>query len=563
MASHRLFRCASAVRLRRYAARMKILGLTHPYSWNTAAALLVDGELKAFAEEERFTRLKHAPRAFPRLAMEYCLKEGGIAFEEVDHIAIGMDSKWSVILPNLWPSQPLRFAYGKIQRTMKEISRGNDYLPFSARDPRVKFINHHVSHIASSFFLSGFEKANFISLDGAGGGESGMLGWGEGTDLHILHRVTNAGSWGALYERMTKILGFKPHSHEGKTMGLAAYGTPHPELFDFIDWDRPVPKIDHTKRNRFLARLTPREHGAEITQEHKDLAATVQDALERALLRMAKHLSERSGSRALCMSGGVALNCSANGKLLASEYVDDIFIQPASSDAGAALGAAVMRQVELTGERPHFVFDHAYYGPAFSDAEIEAVLRESKLRYERCGDIAKRTAELMAQGKVVGWFQGRMEVGPRALGGRSIVADPSIKGIKDRVNAEVKHREMWRPFAPSMHAGDIGEYVENPYKSPFMILAFQARKDKVDGYIAAVHVDETARVQGVTREANAPYFNLIQEFKNLTGRGVILNTSFNVAGEPLVCAPVDALRTYACCGMDALAIGSFLLQKEP
>ena len=263
------------------------------------------------------------------------------------------------------------------------------------------------------------------------------------------------------------------------------------------------------------------------------------------------------------MSGGVALNCSANGKLLASEYVDDIFIQPASSDAGVALGAAVMRQVELTGERPHFVFDHAYYGPAFSDAEIEAVLRESKLRYERCGDIAKRTAELMAQGKVVGWFQGRMEVGPRALGGRSIVADPSIKGIKDRVNAEVKHREMWRPFAPSMHAGDIGEYVENPYKSPFMILAFQARKDKVDGYIAAVHVDETARVQGVTREANAPYFNLIQEFKNLTGRGVILNTSFNVAGEPLVCAPVDALRTYACCGMDALAIGSFLLQKEP
>src|SRR3989339_276470 len=261
---------------------------------------------------------------------------------------------------------------------MKEINRGNDYLPCSPKDPRVKFINHHVSHIASSFYLSGFKKANFISLDGAGGGESGMLGWGEGTDLHILHRVTNAGSWGALYERVTKTLGFKPHRHEGKTMGLAAYGTPHPELFDFIDWDQPVPEIDHHKRNRFLAGLTPREHGAEITQEHKDLAATVQDALERALLRMAKHLSERSGSRALCMSGGVALNCSANGKLLASEYVDDIFIQPASSDA-----------------------------------EIEAVLRESKLRYERCGDIAKRTAELMAQGKVVGWFQGRMEVGPR------------------------------------------------------------------------------------------------------------------------------------------------------
>src|SRR3989339_502667 len=267
---------------------------------------------------------------------------------------------------------------------MKEINRGNDYLPCSPKDPRVKFINHHVSHIASSFYLSGFKKANFISLDGAGGGESGMLGWGEGTDLHILHRVTNAGSWGALYERVTKILGFKPHSHEGKTMGLAAYGTPHPELFDFIDWDQPVPEIDHHKRNRFLAGLTPREH------------------------------------------------------------VDDIFIQPASSDAGAALGAAVMRHVELTGERPHFVFDHAYYGPVFSDREIEAILKESKLRYERCENIARRTAELMAKGKVVGWFQGRMEAGPRALGGRSIVADPSIKGIKDRGKAEKKHREKGR-----------------------------------------------------------------------------------------------------------------------
>jgi carbamoyltransferase len=540
---------------------MKILGLTHPYSWNTAAALLVDGELKAFAEEERFTRLKHAPRSFPRMAMDYCLKEGGINLAEVDHIAIGMDSRWSVILPNLWPPQPLRFAYGKIQRTMKEISRGNDYFPFSEKDPRVSFHNHHLSHIASSIYLSGFEKANFISLDGAGGGESGMLGWGEGIDLHILHRVTNAGSWGALYERITKALGFKPHSHEGKTMGLAAYGTPDPDRFDFIDWSKPVPEIDHTKRNKFLATLEHRDSKAEITQEHKDLAATVQDVLERALLQMAKFLSEQSGSKALCMSGGVALNCSANGKLLASEFVDDIYIQPASSDAGAALGAAVMQHVQLTGERPSFVFDHAYYGPEFSDEEIEAVLKESKLGYERCENIAQRTAELIIQGKVVGWFQGRMEAGPRALGGRSIVADPSIAGIKDTVNAEVKHREMWRPFAPSMHHEDIGEYVDNPHTSPFMILAFQARKDKVEEFRAAVHVDETARVQGVTEQVNAPYYQLISEFKKLTGRGVILNTSFNVAGEPLVCYPSDALRTYACCGMDALAIGSFLVQK--
>lgn len=509
---------------------MKILGLTHPYSWNTAAALLVDGTLIAFAEEERFTRTKHAPRSFPRKAMEYCLTEGGITLEEVDHIAIGMDNKWSVVLPNLWPPQPLRFAYGKIRRTLTEISRGNELFPFSPNDPRVTFCNHHLSHVASSLYLSGFEKANFISLDGAGGGESGMLGWGEGTDLHICQRVTNAGSWGALYERMTKVLGFQPHSHEGKTMGLAAFGTPNPDLFDFIDWDCPIPQIDHTNRNKFIASLTPREKDAEITQEYKDLAATVQHALERALLQMAKYLSEQSGCKALCMSGGVALNCSANGKLLHSEYVDDIFVQPASSDAGVALGAAVLQHVQLTGKRPSFVFDHAYYGPEYSDEEIEAVLRESKLGYERCDNIERRTAELMSQGKVVGWFQGRMEAGPRALGGRSIVADPAVEGIKDKVNSEVKHREMWRPFAPSMHYEDIAEYVEEPYNSPFMILAFRARKDKVDGYRAAVHIDDTARVQGVREEVNPHYLQATFRIQRNYGQGSHTQYEFQCGG---------------------------------
>ncbi|MDO8648419.1 MAG: carbamoyltransferase C-terminal domain-containing protein [Candidatus Peregrinibacteria bacterium] len=542
---------------------MYILGLTHPYSWNTAAALLKDGALVAFAEEERFTRVKHAPRSFPQRSMDYCLKQAGITLDQVDHIAIGMDSLWSVILPNLSPHQPLRFTYGKILRTMREIRRGNAVMPFSPKDKRVKYLNHHLSHIASSFYLSGFDRANFISLDGAGGGESGMLGWGEGTELHILNRVTNAGSWGALYERITKIIGFRPHSHEGKTMGLAAFGTPKPEIIDFIDWGKPIPQINHTKRNSFLQRLTPRKPGEELTQEHKDLAATIQDVLERALLQMAKYLVEQSGSRALCMAGGVALNCSANGKIYHAGIVDDIYIQPASSDAGVALGAAVLRHVQVTGERPKFVFDHAYWGPEYSDAEIEKVLKEAKVSYEKCSSIEQKTAELLKDGKIVGWFQGRMEVGPRALGGRSILADPSIPGIKDKVNAEVKHREMWRPFAPSMHHENMGDYVEHPYVSPFMILAFHARKDHVHQFEAAVHVDGTARVQGVTSTANPLYYRLIDEFKKLTGRGVILNTSFNVAEEPLVCSPTDALRTYYCSGMDALAMGSFLLRKAP
>ncbi len=542
---------------------MKILGISHPYSWNVAAALMVDGELVAFAEEERFTRVKHAPRSFPRRAMEYCLEHAGLALADVDEIAIGMEQHWSTVLPNLWPPQPPGFAFDKVVRNFKQIARGNKQLPFKLSDPRVRFCNHHMSHVASAFYVSGFDRAAFISLDGAGGGESGMLGWGDGTKLNVEHRVTNAGSWGVLYELVTDRLGFRAHSHEGKTMGLAAYGTPDPERFDFIDWDRPIPHVDRKRMREHLARIPRRDPKAEFTDEHRNLAATVQHALERALLQMAGWLTERAGTKALCMAGGVALNCSANGRLIHSGVVDDIYVQPASSDAGVALGAAVLRHVQATGTRPRFVFDHAYWGPEYSDEEIERVLSESKLSYERPNSIEERTAALLADGRIVGWFQGRMEAGPRALGGRSILADPSIAGMKEKVNGEVKHREMWRPFAPSMLHEDIGEYVDKPYRSPFMILAFHARDDRVDAFRAAVHVDQTARVQGVTREANPRYYRLIEAFKARTGRGVILNTSFNDAEEPLVCSPRDAIRTFASTGLDALALGPFLIEKTP
>jgi len=541
---------------------MKILGVSHPYSWNVAAALLVDGELVAFCEEERFTRVKHAPRSFPQRAMEYCLAHAGISLDEVDEIAIGMEQHWSTVLPNLWPPQPPGYALGKIRRNFKQIGRGNGRLPFSLRDPRVRFCNHHLSHVASSFYVSGLERANFISLDGSGGGESGMLGHGEGTRLEVAHRVSNAGSWGVLYEMVTDRLGFRAHSHEGKTMGLAAFGEPQPARFGFIDWNRAVPRIDRAAMTAALRAIERRAPDAPFTDEHYALAATVQHALERALLAMTRFLVARSGSRALCMAGGVALNCSANGRLLASGEVDDLYVQPASSDAGVALGAAVLRHVARTGERPRFVFDHAYWGPGYDDAAIERFLREAKLPYERVEGIEARTAELLAQGCIIGWFQGRMEVGPRALGGRSILADPAIPGIKDRVNAEVKHRERWRPFAPSMREEDVAEYVRGPYRSPFMILAFEARADRVEQFRAAVHVDGTARVQGVRREVNPRYYRLLEEFRRVTGRGVILNTSFNDAEEPLVCSPRDAVRTFYATGLDALVLGPFLLRKD-
>jgi carbamoyltransferase len=541
---------------------MKILGVSHPYSWNVAAALLVDGELVAFCEEERFSRVKHAPRSFPARAMDYCLTRAGLGLDEVDEIAIGMEQHWSTVVPNLWPPQPVDFLVRKLIRNFKQIGRGNGRMPFSRRDPRLHYCNHHLSHVASSFYVSGFDLANFISLDGSGGGESGMLGWGHGTRLHVAHRVTNAGSWGVLYELVTDRLGFRAHSHEGKTMGLAAYGDPDPDRFDFIDWSRPVPHIDRRGMHRHLRSIRRREPGEPFTDEHYRLAATVQAALERALLQMAQFLSHQSGSRTLCMAGGVALNCSANGKLLRSDAVDEIYVQPASSDAGVALGAAVLRHVQLTGERPRLVFDHAYWGPDYSDDEIEHLLVEAKIPYERADDIETRTADLLAQGQIVGWFQGRMEVGPRALGGRSILADPAIAGMKDKVNAEVKHREMWRPFAPSMLEEDVADYAVDAYRSPFMILAFQARPDRVNQFPAAVHVDDTARVQGVSRDRNPRYYRLIEEFKRITGRGVILNTSFNDAEEPLVCSPRDALRTFFATGLDVLVLGPFLVRKN-
>ena len=541
---------------------MKILGVSHPYSWNVAAALLVDGELVAFCEEERFTRIKHAPRSFAQQAMDYCLSKAGLSLADIDEIAVGMEPRWATVLPNFWPPQPLGYTVGKIRRNFKQIGAGNKRMPFAPHDPRLRYCNHHLSHVASSFYVSGFDKANFISLDGSGGGESGMLGWGEGTHLHVEQRVTNAGSWGGLYELVTDRLGFRAHSHEGKTMGLAAYGVADPTRFNFIDWDRPVPHIDRQAMLRAIRAIARRHPDAPFTDEHHNLAATVQATLERALLQMTQFLVERSGSRALCMAGGVALNCSANGKLQQSDVIDDLYVQPASSDAGVALGAAVLRHVQVTGERPNLLFDHAYWGPDYSDDEIEHLLIESKVRYERLDTVETRTAQLLADGQVIGWFQGRMEAGPRALGGRSILADPAIAGMKDKVNVEVKHREVWRPFAPSMLEEDVAEYALNPYRSPFMILAFQARPDRVEQFQAAVHVDNTARVQGVSAAHNPRYYRLIKEFKRITGRGVILNTSFNDAEEPLVCSPRDAIRTFYATGLDALVMGSFLLRKE-
>lgn len=542
---------------------MIILGITHPISWNNAACILVDGELIAMVEEERLNRIKHAPRMAARLAMEYCLQQANVKLSDVDYVAVGFDRAVKAALPNLAKVNLLQ-GLNQAAYWYREGTYYEKQLPLQGYDPdRVLFVNHHYAHAASAFFPSGFAKANIISLDGSGGSESGILAIGEGKKIEILKTISNSGSWGLAYELITEKLGFRRHSGEGKVMGLAAYGKPDPAGLPFVDWEGEIPTIDGEKRKAFVASLKTRQKDDPITEEHKNLAATLQDTLERAVMQMAGWLSKRSGVKDFVLGGGVALNCSMNGKLAHSSIVDHIFVQPAAHDGGTALGAALQVYVEKTGKLPGWKMTHAFWGPEYSNDEIESALRAFQdINYRRSDDIFTETAQYLKEGKIVGWFQGRSEIGPRALGNRSILADPSIAEMKDKVNNQVKHREPWRPFAPSILEEDMDRYFDHPIESPYMILAFDTKRERWDELAAAIHVDRTARPQSVSRQTNPRYWQLIQRFKEIRGIPAVLNTSFNVDSQPIVNAPQEAIDTFLNCGIDILAIGDFIAWKD-
>jgi len=542
---------------------MIILGLTHPISWNNAACILVDGQLAAMVEEERLNRVKHAPRMPAKLAMAYCLQQADVTLQQVDYVAIGFDSAVRAALGNL-RSDDLLSGLNQAALWLREGITYERQLPLDGYDPnRVVFVNHHRAHASSAFFASGFAEANILSLDGSGGGESGILAVGWGAEIQILKTVSNRGSWGLIYEQITERLGFRRHSGEGKVMGLAAYGVPNPNGLPFVSWNGDIPVIDPARRKVFIESLKPRRKEDPITEEHKNLAATLQDTLERAGCRMTEWLYQQTGIRNLCLAGGTALNCSMNGKLALLPWVDQLFIQPAAYDAGTALGAALSVYVEKTGQRPSWRMEHAYWGPEFTHEQIEEALRAFQdVRYYRSDDICAETAKLLAEGKIIGWFQGRSEVGPRALGNRSILADPSHPQMKDRVNNQVKHREPWRPFAPSVLEEAVGRYVTNPMPSPYMILAFDTNSEVKGEIVSATHVDGTCRPQTVSRAANPRYWQLIKSFEAITGIPAVLNTSFNVDSQPIVNAPHEAIDTFLNCGIDVLAIGDFLVWKQ-
>jgi carbamoyltransferase len=444
--------------------------------------------------------------------------------------------------------------------------------------PRIEFVDHHLAHAASTFYASGFDEAAILIMDGSGEERSTSFFHGKALEIQERGAIALPDSLGWFYAAMTAYLGFTAYEEEGFTMGLAPFGSPSLELSEKLDrvlrlgrdGDYTVdPSFtllgDHSVSEHFGDRMAElfgpaRLPGAPLEQRHKDVAFAAQERLEAAALRLARRATEDGRLRSLCLAGGVALNCKMNGVLARSEWVDRVFVQPASHDAGTALGAAML-VAKQDGHDPRFAMDDARWGPAFSPAEVEKALKTAGVAYEAVAAIEERAADAVLAGKVVGWFDGRMEVGPRALGGRSILADASQPGMNDRVNARVKFRDPWRPFCPSLTKGAALRYLERPGEARFMTVAHEVPVARRAEIPSVVHVDGTTRPQQVEQRTHPRFFRLIERVGRASGRGVVLNTSLNVKGEPIACTPLDALRCLFSSGLDALAIEGFWVGK--
>ena len=591
---------------------MYILGIS-AYYHDSAACLVRDGEVLAAAQEERFTRRKHDHR-YPAAAVEFCLRHAGITPKELDYVAFydkpllkferlletyidyaprGLRS-FLLAMP-LWLREKLWIR----EQVSKEAGFGG----------KVLFTEHHESHAASAFFPSPFESAAVLTMDGVGEWATSSYGYGKGKELHLLKELHFPHSLGLLYSAFTYYTGFKVNSGEYKVMGLAPYGEPRyvklilDELIDLRE-DGSL-RLD-MKYFNFAAGLTmtnaaferlfggpPRRPESEVTQREMDLARSVQEVTEEAMLRMARHVHKETGERNLCLAGGVALNCVGNGRILREGPFERVWVQPAAGDAGGALGAALSVWYQYLGNERELErvcrggadgMRGAYLGPEFSSDEIEESLVTLGARYRQVprGELADAVARLIAEEKVVGWFQGRMEFGPRSLGARSILGDPRSPRMQSQMNLKIKFRESFRPFAPSVLRERVADYFELETDSPYMLLVAPVRPglrraltqeeealfgiEKLNvprSTIPAVtHVDYSARVQTVRREENPAYYELLAAFERLTGCAVLVNTSFNVRGEPIVCTPAQAFACFMRTEMDCLVLGDFLLLKS-
>lgn len=561
---------------------LNILGI-NCFAHDTAAAVVVDGRLVCFVEEERLNRDKHT-WAFPDLAIDWCLKTANLGMQDVDVVCFdyrptldyGRAMAFDVI-PR-FPSSGVRWA----KQTYVDVMLAAKVLQFrrrwSYRGP-VKMIDHHLAHVAASFFSSGWDQSMAISIDRGGDYLSSAIYACEGTNLREITRVRNPHSLGELYSAVTWWLGFQPNWDEGKVMALASFGRPT-FCEDFRRMIRPGPngrfKLDlswfgwHREgspvSDKFVRKFGPRRNPADALEPvHEDVAFAVQAATEQTALHLA-HAGLRSGgaarlSSSLCLAGGVCLNSVMNTRVLLEGGFNSLFMQPAIGDAGNAFGGALYEWHRQTGKPRDWQMEHAMWGPSFSDAQIKQVLDGAKLTYRKVDDPSDEAAGLIAGGKIIGWFQGAAEAGPRALGNRSILADPRPGHMKDTINAQVKHREPFRPFAPSVLAEEGPHWFSDFHASPFMLLVLPVKPEKRKLVPAITHVDGTGRLQTVTEITNPAYYRLIKSFEGRTGIPMVLNTSFNDRAEPIVCSPADALKTFFGTGIDALVLGSYVLEK--
>lgn len=575
---------------------MYILGV-NAYHGDASAAIVKDGRLIAAVEEERLNRKKHCA-GFPTLAIQYCLKEAGITAAELDHVGISRDPSANLHkkilfsmsrlakLPGLIGSRLANAA--KVRNLKEELAKA---LGVPESDFRAEFHNveHHKAHMASCFLVSGFERAAILSIDGFGDFVSTMWGVGDGNKIETLGQIEFPHSMGIVYTATTQYLGFPKYGDEGKVMGLAPYGKAkymdqfreivvtekngrfrlnldyflhHSEGVE-MTWDEGSPVIGRVFSDKFIETFGPaREKGQPLNSHYEDVAASLQCRLEETAFHLLQHLHEKTGTDRLCLAGGVALNSVMNGKIPLHTPFQHLYPQAAAGDAGTALGVCYwLHNVELQQPRG-WVMDNAYTGPAFSEAEIEEAVGASGLKHTKLQPecTTQMAARAIADGNVVGWFQGRMEFGPRALGNRSIVVDPRRADMKDILNARIKKREPFRPFAPSVLEERVGEYFEQTHPSPTMLMVYQVREGKRAVIPAVTHVDGSGRLQTVSREQNPRYHRLISDFAEITGVPVVLNTSFN-EDEPIVCTPQEALDCFARTRMDRLFIGDTMVER--
>ncbi|HSA56542.1 MAG TPA: carbamoyltransferase [Gemmatimonadaceae bacterium] len=585
-----------------------ILGISAFYH-DSAAALLRDGHIVAAASEERFTRIKGDP-AFPRRAVDYCLRHAGIAPGDLTHVGFYDKPllKFERILETYLSVAPRGF--GQMRQAGPLWMKDKLFIDRQLREAlryggEILYAEHHESHAASAFFPSPFEEAAILTVDGVGEWATATTGHGRGNDFELLQELRWPHSLGLLYSAFTYYTGFKVNSGEYKVMGLAPYGEPkYVDLIlrELVDLREDGSFTLDQRYFNYLSGLTmtspafdalfggpPRVPETPLTQKEMDLARSVQVVCEEIMLRMARNAHEKTGAKHLCLAGGVALNCVANGRLLREGPFEDIWIQPAAGDAGGALGVAQLIWHRHLG-RPREVrsgrdgMQGAYLGPSFGEDEIRAFLDGVGAKYVRMDreELLRCAASLLAQEKVIGWFDGRMEFGPRALGSRSILGDPRSPRMQAQMNIKIKFREGFRPFAPSVLEHRVGDYFEIDRPSPYMLLVAPVRKERqipmseaqrglwgidqlnlVRSDIPAVtHIDYSARIQTVSRETTPNYFDLIEEFERMTGCGVVVNTSFNVRGEPIVCTPEDAYRCFMRTHIDYLVVGPYLMAKQ-